>query len=118
MKMNDNQPQETSMIDHESLRAWIAEHNENALMADGFEDAIVGISERCGQPSLVVYDADKCIQILMQRDGMDYDEAVEFFSFNTLGSWVGENTPAFLWKYEPDEPPDEYPDDFPRETGP
>ena len=27
---------------------------------------------------------------------MDYDDAVEFFWFNTLGSWVGDKTPIFI----------------------
>ena len=84
-----------------SVRDWIAEHNPEALLADGFDDAIVGVAERCGQPDLVVYDAERCISILEERDGMDADEAVEFFSFNTLGSWVGDMTPLFLWRYEP-----------------
>jgi len=84
------------------LRAWIGGHNENALLADGFEEAIIGIAERCGQPVLVVYDAIKCIDILEKRDGMDRDEAFEFFQFNTLGSWVGDNTPLFLWRPDPE----------------
>jgi hypothetical protein len=81
----------------EVLRALLAEHNEEALLADGFEDAIIGIAERCSQPALAVYDATKCIQILVDRDGMDHDEAEEFFIFNTLGAWVGEHTPLFMW---------------------
>lgn len=82
------------------LRDWIAEHNENALLADGFEEAIVGVAERCGQPTLVVYDADKCLEILMQRDNMSLEEAFEFLSFNTLGAWMGEHSPLFLWRKE------------------
>ena len=83
---------------HEEVRAWVAEQNEEALFADGYEEAIIGVAERCGQPTLVVYDGDKCIQILQERDGMSEDDAAEFFSFNTLGSWAGENTPLFLWR--------------------
>ena len=82
------------------VRKWIAEHNEDALMADGYEDAIIGIAERCGQPTLVVYDAWKCVEILIKRDGMDPDEAMEFFQFNTLGAWAGENSPLYLWRKE------------------
>jgi len=86
------------MIDPE-LAEWLDGHNEAALLADGFEDAIIGVAERCSQPSLVVYDAERCIGILMERDGMTYEDAAEFFQFNTLGAWVGENTPLFLWRY-------------------
>ena len=79
---------------------WIEIFNEEALTADGFDDAIIGIGERCGQPSLVAYDRDKCIQVLMDRDGMDYEEAVEFFDFNVAGAWMGENTPIFITRWE------------------
>lgn len=78
-------------------RAWIAEIDPQALFADGFEGALVGVAERCGQPSLAVYDADRCIGIL-ERQGMTRDEAAEFFSFNVSGAWHGEHTPLFLWR--------------------
>ena len=66
-----------------------------ALLADGFEDALIGVSYRFGQNPIALYDQDRCIEILMQRDGMEYDEAIEFFQFNIIGAWVGEGTPAF-----------------------
>jgi len=87
----------------EAIRERIAESNPEALLADGFEDAIIGVAERCGQPTLVVYDCHKCLDILMQRDGMDHEEALEFFMFNTTGAWVGENTPLFMWPFNSDE---------------
>ena len=66
------------------------------LLADGFEEAFVGVAHRACQEDVVAYDYDKCIAILCERDGMEYDDAVEFFSFNTLGSWVGDKTPIFI----------------------
>lgn len=83
---------------HAQTREWISGFNEEALLADGFEDAIIGVGERCGQPALVIYDAEKCIEILQERDGMSYDDAYEFFTFNTLGAWIGEHTPVFMWR--------------------
>lgn len=83
----------------DNIRDWVASHNEDALLADGFDDAIIGVAERCGKPGLVVYDIAKCIDILVEG-GMDRGDAVEFFHFNTLGAWVGENTPLFLWRPE------------------
>ncbi len=66
------------------------------LTADGFGGALIGLVTRFGfENPVALYDQDKCIQILMERDGMDYEGAVEFFEFNTLGAWVGEMTPAF-----------------------
>jgi len=82
-----------------SNRAWIdAPVDEGAtgdmLTMDGFDDAIVGIASRCGQPDLVVYDREKCIEILM-RD-MPEDDAREYFEFNCEGAWMGELTPVIL----------------------
>ncbi len=66
-----------------------------ALLADGFEDALIGTMRRFNVGPIALYDYDKCIKILMGRDGMSYEEAVEFFEFNTIGAWVGDGTPAF-----------------------
>jgi hypothetical protein len=78
-----------AMLDEEAL--------EGLLTADGFDDALIGIGERINLDSVAVYDVDKCIDILMSRDGMSREEAVEFFDFNVKGSWVGEKTP--IWVY-------------------
>lgn len=82
----------------EILREWIAALNEDAVLFDGYEDAIIGVAERCSQPLLVVYDAHKCVKILMERDGMSEEDAHEWFEFNVLGCWAGDNTPLFLWR--------------------
>ena len=34
------------------------------------------------------------------KDGMEYDEALEYFDFNIAGSYVGEQTPIFIHKIE------------------
>lgn len=82
------------------VREWVATHNEEALLADGFEDALIGVGRRCGQPTLAVYDVGKCVEILVDRDGMTHEEAIEFFEFNVVGAWVGEGTPMFLYRLE------------------
>jgi len=71
-----------------------------AMTADGFDDAIIGIGSRCGQPDLLVYDIDTALDILMDRDGMSYEEAQEYFSFNVEGAWVGEGTPIWLQRID------------------
>jgi len=72
------------------------------LKADGFDDAIVGIGRRCGQPDLLVYDVEKCIKTLT-KDGMTDEEAEDYFEFNVVGAWVGEDTPMFLYREIGDE---------------
>ena len=66
-----------------------------ALTADGFEDALIGVGVIFNR-SLATYDMRKCIDILMKRDDMTEEEAVEYFEFNVTGSYVGENTPVFV----------------------
>lgn len=78
------------------VHAWIAEFNPDALLADGFEGAFLGMAERCSQPALAVYDTARCVEILQRRGGMTAEEAAEYFAFNTLGAWVGEHTPLYL----------------------
>ena len=75
--------------------AWAQLAEVELLCADGFDAAIVGIGERFTS-WFVVYDYDKVIEILMTRDGMDHEDAIEWYEFNIVGAWVGENTPCFV----------------------
>jgi hypothetical protein len=74
----------------------IEEEHPEALTADGFDDAIIGICRRCGQPPVMAYDSNACIRILVERDDMTREDAEEFFWFNVAGAWVGPGTPVFV----------------------
>ena len=78
----------------------LADENEEALFADGLDAALVGIARRCGQPTLAVYDYEKCVKIFMDQ-GMEHEEAIEWMEFNVVGAWMGEHTP--IWLCRPDE---------------
>lgn len=65
------------------------------LKADGFDDCVIGLSRVAGQEDKIVYDYNKCIEKLM-KDGMDYDEALEYMEYNVVSAYVGEGTPAFF----------------------
>jgi hypothetical protein len=67
---------------------------EGALLADGFEDAFIGFGRQFAN-YVAIYDYDKCIDILMKRDGMEYEDAVEFMEYNVVGAYVGPTTPVF-----------------------
>ena len=73
----------------------ILEDYEDVLIADGFDDAVIGIEPLTMR---VVYDIDKVIEILMDQ-GMDHDEAIEYYEFNIVGAYVGEQTPLFVNTY-------------------
>lgn len=64
--------------------------DETFLKADGFDEAIIGIDETTMR---LIYSVSKCIEILM-RD-MSEEDALEHFSFNVSGGYVGEKTP--IW---------------------
>lgn len=81
----------------DSIRARLSDMNPEALFADGLDDALIGVGYRCGQVALAVYDVEKAAQVLVKRDGLSYGEAMEFLEFNTIGAWVGEHTP--IWMY-------------------
>lgn len=70
--------------------------NESALLADGFNDALIGVCYQFGRPPVAAYDLDKIIGILMKRDKMTRDEAVEFWEFNIVGSGMGENNCVYI----------------------
>lgn len=75
-------------------REYLAEENPEALFMDGFDEAIIGVAQRCNQLPLVIYDRRTCIEILMRS--MTEEEAEEYFSFNCECAWMGDGTPLFL----------------------
>lgn len=74
----------------------INEYAEGAILLDGLEWAIVGICEEFGKDRRIIYSKSKIITILMERDLMTESEAEEFYDFNILGLYAGENNPIFL----------------------
>jgi hypothetical protein len=69
--------------------------DESTILADGFELAFLGCGYSFGG-SHAIYSLFDCLQILMQRDGMTFDEAEEYFEYNVIGSYVGDRMPVFL----------------------
>ena len=68
------------------------------MKAEGFDEDIIGITDGAFDPTIrLVYDIDKCVDILMQRDDMTREEAMDFFTFNVSGAYVGEGTPLYVW---------------------
>jgi len=80
-----------------SKREELAENYPDLLVMDPeyLDEAIIGVATRIGLEA-VCYDTEKVIELLMQHDGMGYEEAIEYMDFNMKGAWVGETTPVFL----------------------
>ena len=81
------------------LDLYAKETEDSLLTADGLDAAIVGVARRCGQPNIVVYSIPKAIEVLVAR-GMTEEEAAEYLEFNSIGAWVGDQTPAWMTPIE------------------
>ena len=67
------------------------------LKAVGFDAAIIGWTCIPGPgEDVLIYDAQKCADILVERDDMSEADAWEFLHFNTFGAYVGPGTPVFM----------------------
>ena len=67
----------------------------NTLYADGFEDALIGLGWQHTK-LIAIYDYKKCVEILILREEMTHEEAIEWMEYNVVGSYVGEYTPIFM----------------------
>ena len=74
----------------------IDEMAEGAIKLDGLDDAILGIVEEFGNGPRILYSKNKILNILSKRDGMTWSESEEFYDYNILGLYAGEQNPVFL----------------------
>lgn len=72
------------------------EYAEGAIMLDGFEDCIIGVVEEFGNGRRLLYSKSKILNKLCERDLMTMDEAEEFYDYNILGLYAGEQNAVFL----------------------
>ena len=98
-------------------REEVAEINPDALMCDGFDEAIIGMAERINLGPVVAYSTEKIIEIIMRDsvlfftlmeeetkeleegesiETLKYQMAYEHFEYNIKGAWMGEFTPVFI----------------------
>ena len=70
------------------------------LKIDGHNNAILGVVNRIDMVDVLCYSWDTVIANLMDGtvSDMTHEEAVEYFDFNIYGSWMGNDTPVFLYK--------------------
>ena len=78
----------------EHLKEQIRLANPDAMLVDGHDDALAGYDTH----GRAIYFIDAIIGGLMNRDGMTYEEAYEFFDFNIAGAYVGNYTPIYMYE--------------------
>ena len=74
----------------------IDEYAEGAILLDGLESAIIGIVQEFGNGNRVLYSKQRILEILQERDLMTMGEAEEFYDYNILGLYAGEQNAVFL----------------------
>jgi hypothetical protein len=73
----------------------INEYAEGAVILSDLDNAIIGIVEDFNGRR-ILYSKEKILNILMVRDGMTMDEAEEYYDYNILGLYAGDQNPVFL----------------------
>jgi len=68
---------------------------EDILKADGYDDCILGFDYSWDGTIRLIYSVNSILNILINENDMDEDEAIEYFEFNIRGAYVGEKTP--IW---------------------
>jgi hypothetical protein len=75
-------------------REFLNEYAEGAIILDGYDDCIVGITEEFGVGTRILYSKKKILDKL--TIGIHPDEALEYYYFNIIGGYFGEQNPIFL----------------------
>lgn len=66
------------------------------MTADGFDEAIIGSITSYNSGETILYSTQKILDIMVDRDEMTEEEALDFFHYNILGSYNGDGMPSFL----------------------
>ena len=85
-------------MENETLVDWteyLEGTEQSVLSADGFDQAFLGVVFEWGPPR-AVYSYEKCVNVLIERDKMTQEEALEYMEYNVVGAYVGEQTPIFV----------------------
>ena len=86
---------------NEKLISQITKLDPKILLADGFDDALIGITYRDDE-LVALYSEEKIIQMLIHEHDMTCDDAIEYFSYNIEGSYMGKKTPVY-YRFDFDE---------------
>ena len=88
----------------ERIREVLTDENSYAIVYDDMDKALIGVYRGNGNgqsgfdeaDTIAVYSYVKYINILINRDGMSEEEAIEFFDYNVAGLLLGSNQPIVI----------------------
>ena len=67
--------------------------DEYIILADGFEDAFLGVTAT--KPIKVVYDYWKCLDLIIKRDNAGFDEAMDWLE-EFIEEELGQHAPLYI----------------------
>ena len=71
------------------------------IAVEGHDNAVIGVCYRFGwSEPILAYSVTTIIKNLMESGECSEEEAREFYDFNIIGAWVGEQTPVFVEEEE------------------
>lgn len=69
------------------------------VVAMGLKQALIGRGVRPGREDIAVYDVEACIKIIAEREGIDWQEASEYFHEEVLTVDFGDYTPVWVYPW-------------------
>jgi len=85
-------------INAEDIKGHLAYLNEDAVLYDEFDDALIGIGHRHESGAIAAYDIDAVFKVIEKNlgPGCTGEDASEHFDSKVMGTWAGEHTPIFI----------------------
>ena len=77
------------------IKMLLKDADFDAIVLDGFDDALIGVSNS----GRLVYDIGVMRKVLVERDKMEIDEAIEYLDFNVINAKFGELNPIYITLY-------------------
>lgn len=93
-------PKPDALLDYLEGNFEEFDRNDGNMAWPGMEPALVGFTD-CwtgpGHPLRLIYDEDRCLAVLMERDGMTYEGAREVLD-SMVDGYVGVHTPIVIYR--------------------
>jgi hypothetical protein len=88
---------ERKKVTPQDIRNIVEEANPDALFLENkFDKALLGYGKQCGGNFVAVYDASKCLEILIKKEKMGEIEAYEHYVSTTKNMNAEGNHPIFI----------------------
>lgn len=81
------------MMKFEDIEEYVDDEALTLEPRDQFDKCIVGVTYNGDK---VVYSAELVIQALMEDSEMTEEEALDYFEYYVIGSYMGDGTPIFI----------------------